>query len=260
MKNIKRFKEYSLITERLMDVQGDVDYIYDKYFKSKIDKIHETDTVEKDVFLLDSLTTDELTSPLSIKANKINHSTILINGTLGGRGMNYYNPMTSVLSIGISTEAVNYIVETHNGSLSSAVGSLKEEDYKNIQMEFSESRIKGTINHELAHWIDDTLHNKHIKTRAREATANKTDMTKGGLPINADKLEIQGQIHNILQLKRSYDGEWDELTFDEMVKMSPTLSTISKVHLEGSTKKKWVRDIKRRMHREGLLGGNMANT
>ena len=52
-------------------------------------------------------------------------------------------------------------------------------------------------------------------------------MTKRGLPINADKMEIQGQIHNIVQLKKEYSDIWDSLTFEDLLKLSTTLNIVN---------------------------------
>jgi hypothetical protein len=70
-------------------------------------------------------------------------------------------------------------------------------------------------------------------------------------------MEIQGQIHNVKQLHNKYNDIWDTLTFSDLIKYSPTLRTISN-ELKGDIKTKWVRDLKTRMHREGLLGKNMV--
>ena len=42
-----------------------------------------------------------------------------------------------------------------------------------------------------------------------------TKITKKDLStIDAQKFEIQAQIHNILQLKREYENIWDDISFD----------------------------------------------
>ena len=57
-------------------------------------------------------------------------------------------------------------------------------------------------------------------------------------------------IHN------KYSDIWDSLSFYDMLSYSPPLSTIHN-SLNGEVKKRWVRDLKTRMYREGLLGRNM---
>jgi len=80
----------------------------------------------------------------------------------------------------------------------------------------------------------------------------------GGIPVNASKMEINGQIHNIKQLHNKLHYMWDNMTFDELVSESPTLNNIIR-SLPPKFKNQWIRDLKTRMHREGLLGKMMAN-
>jgi hypothetical protein len=78
------------------------------------------------------------------------------------------------------------------------------------------------------------------------------------LPINANKLEIQAQIHNVKQLYNKYENIWDELTFKDMLTYSPPLNKVYR-DLPMKIKLDWIRNLKTRMHREGLLGKNMVN-
>ena len=78
----------------------------------------------------------------------------------------------------------------------------------------------------------------------------------GGIPVNATKMEIQGQIHNIKQLYNKYKNNWNVLTFDDILNISPALNTVNN-SLPSNFKERWLRDLKIRMNREGLLGKNM---
>lgn len=243
-----------LINERLMNVDDDVDYIYDTFFREDIDTLKETGVITSSMFDKYAITTHILKSPLSQKAHAINPCEIEINS-----GNNFYSPIKSLMGMGITNNALNYVMG-FDGSLDSASEELFNDGQaiasRNIKYEFSESKIKGTIHHELAHWIDDTLHNQHIKNRAIKASEFGFGMTRKGLPINADKLEIQGQIHNIVQLKKEHQQNWDSLTFDDLVGLSPTLYNVNN-QLSGDVKINWKRDLLKRMSREGLLGKNM---
>jgi len=246
-----------LFKERLMNVDDDVDMIYDYYFKKDFEEIEETKSLDGISFEQKEYNTSFLNSPLAKKTHKLNPCKIFVN-----IGDNHYNPSSSVIAISVNDNAVNFVRDNFNGNIidayhyvKKAEGSRKAENFMN---EFSEHKIKGSIHHELAHWIDDTLHNRHINSRAIKAMELGTNMTKGGLPINADKMEIQGQIHNIKQLKNKYNDIWDELTFDELKSLTPTINIVNK-QLSGDIKDKWIRDLKKRMHREGLLGKKMIN-
>tara|TARA_R110000782_G_scaffold127315_1_gene218894 strand:+ start:556 stop:1323 length:768 start_codon:yes stop_codon:yes gene_type:complete len=251
---IKNRIRESLIEERLMDVNDDVDFIYDTYFKKDYEEIDQTGIITDDMFKDTIINTSTLKSPLAIKADKLNLCLILIN--VGGG--NFYAPKQSTISVGPNTSAIGF-VKDNGGSIKSAASYLPDSQLSNFMNEFKSSSIKGSIHHELVHWIDDTLHNKHINNRMERATERGDGkITKNGIPINADKMEIQSQIHNIVQLKRKYDEIWDSLTFEDMIKYSPALNTMTR-NFSDEVKNQWVRNIKTRMHREGLLGKNMRN-
>jgi len=243
----------SVIEERLMNVEDDVDFIYDKYLRDDIEEIKRTGILTIDMFPSPEFKTNELKSKLAQKSDNLNPCRVLIN-----TGKNYYSPMGQLISVGVSSSAVDFVLKEFNGDLKEAINELDENQSKSLSNEFSESKIKGSIHHELAHWIDDTLHNQHIKRRAVNANEKGVGMTKKGLPINADKMEIQGQIHNIVQLKREYFDVWDSLTFEDLLDLSPTLNLINR-QLSGDVKNKWRRNLITRMNRENLLGNNMVN-
>jgi hypothetical protein len=251
------YENSELIEERLMNVDDDVDMIYDYYFKDYIEKVKNTNSLKNVDFEQSEYSTSFLNSPLAKKADKLNPCKIFIN-----IGSNHYDPKNSVIAVGVSEGAVNFVLDNFNGNLERAVQGLKLQGNKsqsiNLSNEFSESKVKGSIHHELAHWIDDTLHNSHIKGRAVKASETGGGMTKRGLPINADTLEIQGQIHNVVQLKKEYSNIWDSLTFQDLLKLSTTLNVVNN-QLNGDVKINWKRNLLTRMHREGLLGKNMIN-
>ncbi len=245
-----------LINERLMAVDVDVNMIYDKYFKEDIEKVRATGKVTKEMFLHHELTTSDLISSLSKKANDINPCEIIIN-----RGLNFYSALNNRISLSINDKMIDFVLYEHGGSIKNAYEYLKvnvPHQTKTFINEFNPSKLKGSIHHELVHWIDDTLHNRHIKKRAKISMETNTDMTKKGLPINADKIEIQGQIHNVYQLKQEFKEIWDELTFEKLINLSTTLTVVNK-QLKGDTNDNWRKELKTRMYREGLLGKKMIN-
>lgn len=251
-----------ILSERLMDVGDDVNYIYDNYFRAFIEETELTRKLNMETLISGVISTSELKSPLATKANKINQCDIAINEKEHGF-RNFYHPIKKLISLGVNASAFQFAIGSHSGFIDRAARGLAvdfgETKSKVFLKEFSESKIKGSIHHELAHWIDDTLHNSHIKHRALKVKeGGVTDMTIKGLPINADYLEIQAQIHNVLQLKNKYEDIWDDITFMDLVEISPTLHGVYNT-LKNSVRDKWIRDLKTRMYREGLLGVNMIN-
>lgn len=256
--NIRRILREELLNERLTDVDQDVDMIYDKFFRDDIEKLHKTNMVSGDMFdtKIGMMTTADLVGDQAREAHKLNPCDIIINNrNLGG---NYYSPNDNKIGFGINTYALKWLNQ-HDGDFELATISLNNPGQREMfPKEFGETKIKGSIHHELAHWIDDTLHNKHIKKRIDKQTKLNT-RNLGGIPVDMTKMEIQGQIHNIKQLYNKHKDEWDLLSFNDLLKLSPTLNNIYN-NLRSSDYghlRKWVRTIKTRMYREGLLGGKM---
>jgi hypothetical protein len=68
------------------------------------------------------------------------------------------------------------------------------------------------------------MNNRHINKRLDKAM-ELGNANLGGVPVIASKMEIQGQIHNVKQLKNKYENNWDNLTFVEMLRLSPALNS-----------------------------------
>jgi hypothetical protein len=248
---IKKLLREGLLTEKLTDVDSDVNLIYDRYFKDDVDQIQLTGVVTKDMFKKGNFNTNILKSELSIKANELNNCDVLVN-----YGQNYYKPSANLISVSVNMGAFELLVD-NNINLDNVGNYLNDKQAKAIVFEFSEAKIKGSIHHELVHWINDTINNRYINKRlTRAGESGKNISIKK--PVNAEKFEIQAQIHNIKQLYNKYNQVWDNLSFEDMVSYSPPLSSVMN-NLTGDIKNRWIRDIKTRMYREGLLGKKMYN-
>jgi hypothetical protein len=243
----------SILSEKLTDVDTDVDLLYDKYFRSDIEKVESSGIITPDMFKQFETDTSILSSPDAFTCHELNPCIIKINP-----GLNYYNPKYKIIGIGYSKNALNFVMDYANGNLKDAIDKLDiDRQKKNLSMEFTEARVKGSIHHELAHWIDDTLNNKHIEARIDKAREfNTRDL--GGVPVDSTKMEIQAQIHNVKQLYNKHKDIWDKLSFQDMLDMSPSLDNINN-KFTGEIKSKWRKELKLRMNREGLLGKNMTN-
>ena len=255
--NIRRILREELLNERLTEVDHDVDLIYDKFFRDDVEKLSKTNIISGDMFetKIGVITTADLVGDEAREAHKLNPCVIVINNeNLGG---NYYSPNDNKIGFGINPNALNWVIN-NDGDLQLAIDSLDNTFQKNkLPKEFGETKIKGSIHHELAHWIDDTLHNKHIKKRIDKQHKMKTK-DLGGIPVDMTTMEIQGQIHNIKQLYNKHKGEWDDLSFHDMLNLSPSLDYVyNKLRSNYGFLRKWVRAIKTRMYREGLLGRKM---
>ena len=249
---IKKLLREGLLTEKLTDIDSDVNLIYDRYFKDDVDYIQLTGVVTKDMFKRSQFNTNILESELSVKANELNNCDVLVN-----HGNNYYKPSANLISVSVNINAFDFLID-NNINLDNVGNYLNDKQAKLIVLEFSEAKLKGSIHHELVHWIDDTLNNRHLNKRLSKAGESNKNININR-PVNAEKFEIQSQIHNIKQLHNKYNEVWDILSFGDMISYSPPLSNIMN-GLSGDIKNKWIRDIKTRMYREGLLGKKMYNS
>jgi hypothetical protein len=253
MKNyIKQMLRENLLNEKLTDVDTDVDMLYDKYFKHDVEEFEQTGIYTRRMFDYYETNTSILQSEEAKQAHLLNPCKIIINN-----GKNFYNPSEKIIGIGINDNASNYIFNNHEGNFKSAIDSLYDapSQQSNLSKEFKEEKFKGSIHHELAHWIDDTMNNQHLNKRInKQIELKRSDL--GGIPVNASKMEIQGQIHNVKQLYNKYKDIWDEIPFHKLLSLSISLNTIYK-QLSGDIRKQWIRNLKTRMAREGLLGKKM---
>lgn len=257
MKNIiKKLLRESLLTEKLTDVDSDVDLIYDRYFKDSVDRINQTGMLTRDMFMIERTNTVILKSPECVEAHRLNMCSIIVNDLASG---NLYSASQRKIGVSFGGAAVKFILNEYGGNLHEAINDSDGRQKQMLENEFTEARVKGSIHHELAHWLDDTLNNRHIQ---KTTTNNSNELSRGmikGKPVNTSKIELQGQIHNVKQLFNKHKDNWDSLTFSDLLRLSPPLSTVNN-ELSKGDRTQWIRDLKTRMHREGLLGKNMANS
>lgn len=253
-KRIELYKLYNRIDEKLAEVDSDVDLIYDKYFRSAIDGLKETGTLNFDLLQEHEISTTILQSERCKEAHKLNPCIIVTNSKKYGNYKGFYAPKNTVILVNLHPGA-SELVKEYGGSVERASEDIDYSNREQFRSEFTEEVIKGTIHHELAHWIDDTLHNRHIRDRVLKATeGGKRNLN--AKPIDMSNMEIEGQIHNIKQLYNTHKDEWDDISFDYMISLSPTLKLING-RLRGDDNVIWRKAIQKRMYREGLMGAKM---
>jgi hypothetical protein len=250
---IKKLLREGLLTEALPDIYDDVDLIYDKYFREDISTIEAFGRISGDMFKRASSDTSILKSDICVKAHELNPCEININ-----KVDNSYSPINSIINISISKGALGFVMD-YDGNLDYASDMIEDNNRNKLLNEFTESKVKGSIHHELLHWVDDTLNNKHLKKKLDKTNEVGSDKYFKGKDVNMSKFEIQAQMGNIMQLKKRFGDNWDYITFKNMIDLSPALGVIYD-RLNGDDRDKWVRQLKTRMYREGLLGRNMFNS
>ena len=248
----KLLTEKLLLTEALTDVDMDVNMLYDTYFKSLIELAQSGGILHMKDFKLIKIHTDDLKSPISVAANSSNPCELFINDKRG----NFYSPMEHMIGLGYG-QLYNSFLWSY---LPDNVENLakKSGNYDSFIVEFTEEKIKGSIHHELAHWIDDTNNKFHITKDIEKLSLNPKKYSWEDRYLS--NMEIQAVIHNIYQLKKSINDEiWNTLSFDRMIGLIPTLRNM-KSTFKPENYIKWKKLIISRMNREGLLGKNMSST
>jgi hypothetical protein len=126
--------------------------------------------------------------------------------------------------------------------------------------ELTAARLKGTIMHELSHWINDSIHNSHIRNRIKKTAGRdfNTVMNKGVERTHQflTDYELDAQIHAIIQYRNENRLKWDSLQLDELLSKMPFYFPLSTT-VTRQELKEWKRYILKRLAREGLLGKRM---
>lgn len=134
-----------------------------------------------------------------------------------------------------------------------------------LRNEVSDLKHKSTIRHELTHWIDDSLHNFHIRTglgtvQASAKTGNETQtrqifkkvMAHGEEDIYLSPVEITPMVNQIDDFrKRIGQKKYDKLTWKELCIALPSIGTLNQRYGAYFRKKMFPRLV-----RENLFGKN----
>lgn len=262
---MKRFRQFLL--EKTYNIREDIDFLYGYFFKEFIDAANDNN-IDKFINFLDDIQRGkkELNKPISSRklksdvckqAHNINMVTIF-----GGvfRSPSSYNPFNKKITLTINSNAIgflyNNILTLTNKNLGFEHLPLGKGDLKRLRSEISENNIKGTIAHELTHWIDDSIHNKFItkKLEFSKELGKKIDN------INMTDFELNAQIAAIKELKFNLGKKYDRLDIFDLSQHKPSFAVIFKILYYKEDKKlynKYMRELFSRLNRENLLGKNM---
>lgn len=257
------------LTEALTNVDDAVDLIYDIYFRKTVDLIRDDKfdpslirPVDVPAKVFENLVVNRLKGWSRFKeAWDLNPVYFTINAPSG----NSYTPSTRRISLSLNRKALELLSPRYNktGSVHELSKILSQSDVKKWFNDISEAKVKASINHELAHYIDDTLNKNHITRKLgrlehQGATNPKAykRYTGGYEDVYLSDMEIEAQIHNVYQMKRAYPAKWNSLTFEEMAFLDPSLHATFE-RLKARNPKEfviWKKKMRVRMAREGLLG------
>ena len=226
--------------------------LYDIYYKKYIDMFNRTGSVKSfKEFIPLKTDTSILENEICKKAHELNPCTIYINDTNRGRVVPFYRPSTSEILLILPFNAIDYINDEWGGVINDAATI-----YPQIPNEFTEHKMKGTINHELIHWLDDTFNNNIITKKINNYRKYSGLYGKGENKSHMIFYEINAMMGNIKQAYITHKNEWDSLSFKDLVILVPSLAAADG-YLSKDELSQYFRKIKTRMYREGLLGKNM---
>jgi len=247
-----KFKQF--LVEKTFRLGQDVDMIYKNYFAKYMKDIRSDKWDGR--FKVEVISSAFLKSADSKKAHKLNPIHIVMNSK--NESGNFYNPISKYISLKINDNALE-ILKQANMNFNDA-GELLSGRKKEWMNDLSENRIKGTIYHELSHWIDDSIHNQHIEKMLIKAhePGHRDVLKQGSKGVNSSYYEINAQVHAVKQIKRQMSkSKYDSLTFDELVAGSSALTTMTNLNKDAGSYDQWRKDLLKRLSREKLLGKSM---
>jgi hypothetical protein len=212
---------------------------------------------------VDFYTTDSsrLKTRVAKRAHKANPVEISIGAYSGG---SYYAPESKLIVVSLSRPALR--------ALHDANYSLKElkrfvgHQYDFLIREFDAEGLKGTIYHELTHWVSDSLHNRHIAKLINVAKdARGSEVLRRWRPsVGQTPMEIDAQVHAVKAIRQTMGKkDFDKITWEDLFKRKISILFNFGVTPRGILpEKEWQKYFKifvKRLHREGLIGKRMRD-
>jgi hypothetical protein len=269
--------------EKIYDIQEDINFIYDTFFRSLVEDIKNNSEIVKenyyvnpDTYIEDAkdwrvltdkrdvlfgcIMTSQLTTPLCVQANN-KLSVPIFCGSFDGGSYHFFprgEKIPPYIKLSVHSTIFNMLV--YRGV--QALDQIPFKVRRRAKNEVNEFRIKATIAHELTHWIDNAEYNifELIMSGAKTTAEKEEKLLLDKKNVNMTYFEIQAQVHAIKQMK---DGEdtWDDYTLNDLFEYLPSLHTIAISLYEKYGKdvlKIWIKYFLKRLAREGLAGKNMS--
>lgn len=252
-----RFKSY--INEKLLEIKDkDIDIIFD-YIKKDTENLYKflkNKEYEKFETYANSIAVDHalnkygrvidssvLKSDLCRKAHLLNPIKIEV----GIVSINLYDVAYKKIEVGLIRSHLIIDLET-----------LVPSKYKQFTKEFDPIRVKSSIKHELIHWIDDSIHNNYLTKKLNRISRaikelGKTEALKKAGNWGERSEEINAVVNQIAYIKKQNEDLWELMTWEDL---GDILSSI-RVYFMGNKNKENRKRLKKRLHREGLLGKYM---
>jgi len=255
-------RQRTYLTEATFNFDRDVDYIYKQSGLKKVFAAIQSKDAQRmrkvlGAFPIDEITwiarTDELRSKAGKKADKLNPG-VVVTGIM--KDGSHYKPREVTIQCSVNYQAYGMLKQY--GYEYSALESLLGSQIVRFWNEFTPSTFKSTVYHELAHWADDTMHNKFIKnklTRANELGGVSKMLRGKHADVRHTPMEINSQIHSIKVLrKRLGKKAFDKLTWMELFQSQSSLAGSFTNFRSGKEYLVMMKGFLKRLNRENLLG------
>ena len=257
-----KFKKY--LNEKTFNIGKDVDFLYKKYFKKHI-KLFQSGKIEafkddlnKTNGVYGVISSSLLPSKKAQKASELNP----VNIEMGVfNTSSYYQPFDKEIRLTLNKPALDLLFRYK--TVDDIRKALGDKTYERWSSEINEPSIKGTIYHELSHWMDDTFHNKHITKKLIKVkeVGSRDVLAKGFGNVNLGTFELDAQVHAIKQLKRNFRKTWDDVTWDFIVQHKSSFDVVFKIvkHASKKDRNSYMKRLYKRLNREKLLGKSLIN-
>jgi len=193
----------------------------------------------------------------SKQAHKINPVKIRIGSYPTG---SYYDIKNKIIQISIHSGALDLVLK-NKGDVDNLKGFLGKQ-FDRFLSEFSIPAFKGTIIHELTHWIDDSLHNNHMENKfAMAAERGEFGSIKGKHnDVNHTEFEVNSQIHAMKVIRRELGKrEFDKLNWETFFKTKASFVSNFNNFRNEEEFNTFIKSFVSRLHREKLLPKGMQN-
>lgn len=254
--------DFYFFKEKLYNIKKDVEFIYENSFKQIIDDLNNNNLKPKEQYIkapngdITIFKSSKLKSKYCVRANKVNPVNIYC-GLYGSSSYGFGSEKEIIISLNENVFNLFFNIK-HIPDGNSKLRRLKSE--------MTENKIKSSIAHELAHWIDDSIYKlfSNILHDEKDPIKQKKLLSFGTDILDTTYYEIQAQIHAIAQLKKKYSKkEWDLFTLNNLFEMYPPLANVIDVVYKKNNKELaviWLKALLKRLNREKLLGANMVNS
>jgi len=260
------------LQERLYNLQKDVDFIYDHAFKEFVDDFYRGELKPLEYygkklnsdFKFVTFSTKELTTKECKEADSKLSIPIYCGVFEDGNLLSTYHGDSSktYLQLSLNFELIDILYSFNIKNVSEMKNVILDKELKRAKNELDSGRIKASIAHELSHWIDGANYDIFNKITAKgKNEIDRSDLLKlKNKDVTMTYFEIQGQIHGISQIKNKYQKDWNDFTLKDLfIFYTPLYGITQTLHKKYGTDIVliWLKNLIKRMAREGLLGVNM---